>query len=356
MDIEKNYSDLKSQFPNLEIYQNYPLAPYTTVKIGGPADIFVHTKSSEELKNILSFCRDARSRVSTNIPITILGNGSNVLISDSGIRGIVIKNDSTTFSISDTIDPPEKINRFSTQRTENDPNKYLNFGTLDYDESDKPRVSVKIDSGCNLPQIINQLIDKNITGLQWFGYIPGSIGGAIFCNIHGGAYNFSDFIKEIEVFDLKSNELKNYSAKDLEWGYDFSSFQQNPHLIILSVTLSLFKGDIIKAKETVAAWIKQKSTVQSMNSLGSVFKNPPLEVCQPIWGEQKSAGWIIDNELKLKGQSNGDAQVSLKHANIIINNGHAMAKNYLDLIELVQSQIQTKFGFQFELEIKLIGF
>jgi UDP-N-acetylmuramate dehydrogenase len=115
MDIEKNYSDLKSQFPNLEIYQNYPLAPYTTVKIGGPADIFVHTKSSEELKNILSFCRDARSRVSTNIPITILGNGSNVLISDSGIRGIVIKNDSTTFSISDTIDPPEKINRFSTE-------------------------------------------------------------------------------------------------------------------------------------------------------------------------------------------------------------------------------------------------
>ena len=351
MDTDKIYSELKSAFPDLEIYQNHPLAPYTTIKIGGPADIFIHTHSSEELKNVLKFIYDLQP----SIYPTILGNGSNTLISDSGIRGIVIKNSSTTFSVSSTINPPEKIDRFSTQRTENDPSKYLNFGALDYDESDKPRVSVKIDSGCNLPQIINQLIDKNVTGLQWFGYIPGSIGGAIFCNIHGGAYNFSDFIKEVEVLDLQTSNILHLTSDQLTWGYDFSSFQQNPNLIILSVALSLFQGDTIKAKETVTAWIKQKSAVQSMNSLGSVFKNPPLEICQKIWGEQKSAGWIIDNELKLKGQTNGDAQISLKHANFIVNNGQAMAQDYLTLVNLVQSQMQTKFNFQFELEVKLLG-
>lgn len=350
MDIQKVFSNLKSQFPNLEIYQNHSLAPYTTIKIGGRADIFIHTHSSEELKKILKFLTIENTK-----NITILGNGSNTLISDSGIRGIVIKNSSTTFSVSDTTDSPKKIDRFSTQRTENDPSKYLNFGTLDYDESDKPRISVKIDSGCNLPQIINQLISQEVTGLQWFGYIPGSIGGAIFCNIHGGAYNFSDFIQSVEVFDLQTSTIYDLSSTQLTWGYDFSSFQQKPNLIILSVTLSLFKGDVAKAKETVLAWIKQKSTVQLMNSLGSVFKNPPLEICQKIWGEQKSAGWIIDNELKLKTQSIGDAQISPLHANFIINNGHATAKDYLSLVNLVQSQMQTKFNFQFELEVKLLG-
>ncbi len=373
MDTDKIYSDLKSNFPDTEIYQNHLLAPYTTIKIGGPADIFIHTHSSEELTKILKFligednifsarcrawpsgegCEHCKKSLSSQ-DITIIGNGSNTLISDSGIRGIVIKNSSTTFSISDTTSPPQKIDRFSTQRTENDPSKYLNFGALDYDESDKPRVLVKIDSGCNLPQIINQLIDKNITGLQWFGYIPGSIGGAIFGNIHGGAYNFSDFIKEVEVFDLQTSNILHLTSDQLNWGYDFSSFQQNPHLVILSVSMSLFQGDTAKARETVLAWVKQKSTVQSMNSLGSVFKNPPLETCQKIWGEQKSAGWIIDNELKLKGQNSGDAQISLKHANFIINNGHATAKDYLNLVSLIQSQMQEKFGFQFELEIKLI--
>ena len=378
MDTDKIYSKLKSTFLNLEIYQNHPLAPYTTIKIGGPADIFIHTNSSEELTKVLKFlktenteamifeerkplrplAKDAstsKNSLQGEFSITILGNGSNTLISDSGIRGIVIKNSSTTFSISDTTSPPQKIDRFSTQRTENDPSKYLNFGALDYDESDKPRVLVKIDSGCNLPQIINQLINKNITGLQWFGYIPGSIGGAIFGNIHGGAYNFSDFIKEVEVFDLQTSNILHLTSDQLSWGYDFSSFQQNPHLVILSVTMSLFQGDTTKARETVLAWVKQKSTVQSMNSLGSVFKNPPLETCQKIWGEQKSAGWIIDNELKLKGQNSGDAQISLKHANFIINNGHATAKDYLNLVSLIQSQMQEKFGFQFELEIKLLG-
>ena len=333
----------------MDIQKNIPLAPYTTVKIGGPAQFFIHVQNTSEFLEAINYGKDY------NLPITILGNGSNVLISDSGIRGLVIKNDSNSFDILDTQVESKKLDKISTHRTEENPTKYLNFGALDYDESDKPKVLVKIDSGCLLSQIINQLIDQGITGLQWFGYIPGTIGGAVYSNIHGGAYHFSDFIESVEVFDLQNKSIKNLKKAEIIWDYDSSSFQQNSNLIIISANLSLYKGDTIKAKETVAAWIKQKSYVQLMNSIGSVFKNPPLEVCIPIWGEQKSTGWIIDNELHLKEYSIGDAQVSPLHANFIINNGHATASNYLKLIKYIQSKALEKLNLTLEPEIKFLG-
>ena len=137
MDTNQVYSDLKSNFPNSEIYQNHPLAPYTTVKIGGPADIFIHTKSSEEFKNILNFLENENTEV-TNL-ITIIGNGSNLLISDSGLRGIVIKNDSTEIEI-------------------------------------LPNNQIKVSSGVQLPQLINFSLDHGLVGLEEFAYIPSSVG------------------------------------------------------------------------------------------------------------------------------------------------------------------------------------
>lgn len=319
MDTNQIYSDLKSQFPDIEIHQNHPLAPYTTVKIGGPADIFIHVKSIEELKKILIFCRDATHGVSTNTPITILGNGSNVLISDSGIRGIVIKNGSNEIEI----------------LTNN---------------------QIKIDSGVQLSQLINFSLDHNLVGLEEFVYIPSSIGGAIYGNIHGfDKNNFSKFLDSIEVFDLNTNQLINYSTSQLKWSYDYSSFQDKPNLIILSAVINLQTGDSKVAKVKAQEIIQKKSPSQPMKSLGCVFKNPPESVCLPIWVEKKGSGWIIDNELKLKGHTIGDAQISPLHANFIVNNGQSTAVDYLSLINLVQSQMQTKFNFQFELEIKLLG-
>jgi UDP-N-acetylmuramate dehydrogenase len=351
MDTNQLFSNLKSQFPNLDIYQHHPLAPYTTVNIGGPADIFLHSTSSHQLTQILQYLRSINYDL-----ISILGNGSNTLIADSGIRGLVIKNSSDQFTLLDSDSPTTTASAsISAHRTENDPSKYLNFSQIDYDESDQPQVLVKIDSGCNLPQIINQLIDAGITGLQWFGFIPGTIGGAVFGNIHGGTHHLSDFIVEVEVFDLNTGQTKIIPKADLSWDYDHSSFQSQPNLIILSATLSLYRGDTNRAKTAVQAWITQKSVVQSTNSLGSVFQNPPLSICQKIWGEQKSAGWIIDNQLQLKGTQIGDAQISPKHANFIVNNGQATATDYLSLINLIQTQLHQKFNFKFNLEIKLLG-
>jgi UDP-N-acetylmuramate dehydrogenase len=174
MDIQKVYSDLKTNFPNSEIYQNHLLAPYTTVKIGGPADVFIHTKSSDELKNILEFIYDLQPTIYP----TIIGNGSNVLISDSGIRGIVIKNSSNKIEI-------------------------------------LPNNKVKVDSGVQLPQLINFTLDHNLLGLEEFAYIPSTIGGAIAGNIHGNdKHLFSQFVKSVEyfgpnptIYDLRSTIL-----------------------------------------------------------------------------------------------------------------------------------------------------
>lgn len=277
MDIEKVYLDLKTKFPNLEIYQNHPLASYTTVKIGGPADIFINTKSSAEFLNILKFIYD----LSPTINITILGNGSNVLISDSGIRGIVIKNDSEEMEI-------------------------LNEN------------KIKVSSGTQLAHLINYSLDHNLLGLEEFAYIPSTIGGAIAGNIHGIRGHFMDHVDSVE-------KINNF---------------------IISAILKLTPGDSTQAKIEAQEIIQNKSQIQSMLSLGSVFKNPE---------DKDPAGMIIDQQLHLKGYSIGDAQISPTHGNFIINTGHATAKDYLALINLIQSQMQTKFGFQFELEIKLLG-
>ncbi|MFA7300704.1 MAG: hypothetical protein WC069_00110 [Candidatus Shapirobacteria bacterium] len=332
----------------MDLIKDQPLAQFTTLKIGGPADYFIQTNSTTELVNLLQ---------TTNIhPVTILGNGSNVLISDTGIRGLVIKNTSNEINIqTNTPKITNKFNKTYTQRQENEPEKYLDFTKIDYDESSFPSSEVEISSGCLLSYVINWTLDHNLTGLQWFAYIPGTIAGAIVQNIHGGSYHLSDYVKSIKCYDLNTKSIIQFNKSDLNWQYEQSYFLQNPNLIILSTILSLFQGDAGKAKKVKDAWIAQKIKVQPMNSPGSAFQNPSKEICQKIWGEQKSTGWIIDHELNLKGFSIGDAQISLQHSNFFVNNGHATATDYYKLIQHVQNLVKTKFGFDLIPEIKFLG-
>ncbi len=381
MDYTQTYSDLKAKFPQITIEKDHPLAPYTTLKIGGPADIFIHTKQPDEFVQLLQYLskllsevnnfsdhsereqaydepegsEDRKNSFTSNLAITILGNGSNVLISDSGIRGIVIKNTASDINILDTTPIPVDFHHTYTQRMENEPDKYLDFTKLDYDESMEPQVLVELASGTPLPLTINRLLDQGITGLQWFAYIPGTIGGATAYNLHGGNYHFSDYIDSVTVFNLHTGQTQVFAKSDLDWKYEKTYFQQHPELIILSTTLRLFRGDAAKAKKVKDAWIAQKVKVQPMNSAGSTFANPSLEDCQKIWGEQKSSGWIIDHELNLKGHRIGQAQISLQHSNFIVNLGLATSSDVYQLIKLVQSQTESRFGLKLEPEIKLLG-
>lgn len=386
MDLKPLYDSIKSAIPDLKIYQNHPLAPYTTIKIGGPADIFVivekdyqlrtlvkllyqtNTKlQKKEVKNVFFGAQDVSDSAtvehqekifltSESIPITILGNGSNVIISDTGIRGLVIKLATSEINIdhalSQGIQPSTSI---STQRSEGDAQKYLDFSTLDYDETHLSQKKVTLSAGLSLARAITNLIDQGLTGLQWFAYIPASIGGAVHSNIHGGSHNFSEVIDSVEIFDFKTGHFKNLKSQDLDWQYDHSSFQTKPEWLIVNVTLKLFLGDTTKALQVVDAWIQQKQKIQVMNSAGSVFKNPPLKDCQRLWGEQKSSGWIIEQVLGLKGLKEGDAQISTNHANFIINNGHATATEYLKLIKTVQSTAKEKLNLNMEPEVKFLN-
>lgn len=334
------------------IKRNYPLAPLTTLKIGGPAEFFLETKSNDELVELLK-------NTPKTTPITILGNSSNVLVSDSGIHGLVIRNLSKNITIhhaNQSISQDTPVFETSTHRTENEPEKYLDFASLDYDESDRPRIKVTLDAGTPLPLAINYLISQGITGLQWFAYIPGTIGGATWYNIHGGKYNLSTYIDSVKIFDLTSGEIMNLTkGEDNVFDYETSPFQLHPDWIILSTTLNLYLGDSQKAAAVVKAWIAQKSKVQPMNSAGSTFQNPTLEDSVRNWGEQKSTGWIIDHELGWKGKSLGGAQISLQHANFIVNTSSATATDYLTLANLIIDEVQKRFGFKLKLEIKLLG-
>jgi len=283
----------------MDTYHNHSLAPYTTVKIGGPADTFIITTTTDEFVQTLN---------SINKKLVILGNGSNTLISDTGIRGTVIKNTAN------------KI-------------EYL------------PDNTVKVESGVQLPFLINDTINHSLSGLEEFTYIPSTIGGAIHGNIHGvNKNNFDKFLVSIEIFDQNLKTRKSFLAKDLHWSYDHSEFQQHPEWIILSATLKLSPGDPATLKQTVTDITAKKITTQSMNSLGSTFKNP----------QNDFAGRIIDEELHLKGFRLGNAQISEKHANFILNLGHATASDYYALIKKIQSEAKEK-GFILEPEIKFLG-
>lgn len=353
MDFQPTLQSLVAEFPQLQFIPNHLLAPHTTLKIGGPADIFVSVTKQSDLIKLLKYISSDRSN--NHLPITLLGNGSNILISDLGIRGLVIQNLCSQIKI---FSPQKKDILFQktyTQRMENEPEKYLDFSKIDYDESSFPKIRVQITAGTPLPYAINFLLDHDITGLQWFAYIPGTIGGAIVHNAHGGSYHISDYLMNIKIFNLKTGKTLIYSKSKLPWQYEKSFFLNHPEMIILSANFDFFLGDVNRAKLARDAWIAQKTKIQPMNSAGSVFANPPLDVCQKIWGEQKSTGWIIDHELNLKGFQIGGAQVCLTHGNFIVNTGTATASDYLSLVKYIQTLVKQKFNLDLHPEIKILG-
>jgi len=255
------------------------LAPFTTVKIGGPAEFFIVAESKHQLQQILDDIP-----VNKGKKITILGNGSNTLISDKGIDGYCIKNNSSDIKL------------------------------LDNNQ-------IEVDSGVQLSRLIDFSLQHQLTGLETFAYIPSTIGGAIAGNIHGTKETFDHFVKKIQYHPLHTN-------------------------IILSAILQLQPGDSKQAQQIKQDIINHKQQTQPTNSLGCIFKNPSPD--QP-------SGYIIDKLLNLKGHRIGDAQISEKHANFIINLGQATAKDYYGLITLIQNKAKKELNINLELEIKLLG-
>lgn len=328
-----------------------PLSKHTFLKIGGPADLFIETKSSSEFVGVIKESRRL------GIPVTPLGEGSNVLISDKGIRGLVIRNLSNKIEILSSEKIESKINLAKpAYRWESDSKKgsfKYEFKDLDFDETESPRVKVVVESGVDLPRATDYLLDQSLTGLQWYAGIPGTIGGAVFNNIHGGTHFISEIIDSVKVID-KSGNINVLPISEIGVDYDKSRFQ-NSGEIVIEVTLLLYKGDVQKAKFVRFEWAKRKS-LQPRNSPGCAFHNITQEQKAKLNLPTTSTGYIVEHMLHMVGFNIGDAAISSAHNNFIVNNGKATAKDYLEVMKTVFNRTKDELGIMLVPEIFLLGF
>lgn len=275
---------------------------YTSFKIGGPADLFVSPESEEQVVRIAAFCTD------NDIPVFVLGKGSNVLVSDKGIRGAVV---------------------FT--------GNLCNIELLD-------DCTVKSGSGLSLVQLCNFALQNSLSGLEFAFGIPGTVGGAAFMN--AGAYG-----GEMRDVLISCNHVDGYGnmgvllGDELDLSYRHSAYEDNG-FIITSATVRLQKGNSEEIKAKMQDFLSRRKAKQPLEfpSAGSTFKRP----------QGYFAGALIE-QCGLKGKSVGGAQVSEKHAGFVINKGGATAEDVLNLVEFVADTVEKETGVRLEPEIRFIG-
>lgn len=293
---------IKNILKNSDVLENEALKKYSFTKTGGNADILVRVKSEEDFQNIIKYSND------NDIDLTILGNGSNVLISDTGIRGIVVITSE------------------------------LNTITLSEDNI------LTCYAGTTLEELANFCIENSLTNLEFSCGIPGSVGGAIFMN--AGAYGgeMKEVVQKVEVF-TRNGEKKTYTNEEMQFSYRHSVIQETKE-IISKVYFKMDKGN----KEEIVAKVedlnKQRSDKQPLEypSCGSVFKRP----------EGYFAGKLIQ-DAGLQGLTVGGAQVSKKHAGFMVNVNNATCEDYKNLIKKVQKKVLENSGVELECEVKILG-
>jgi UDP-N-acetylmuramate dehydrogenase len=305
------YGQLIARLDSARLKRDEPLAQYTTFRIGGPADFFYDATSIEDLAGAVTAARDL------GIEYFVLGLGANILVGDRGFRGLIIRNTSSHL-------------------------KFFDDGKL------------RVESGAVMAKLIPQAVERGLSGLEHYVGIPSTVGGAVWQNLHflspAPARERTMFIAEI--FD--SAELLTHDGKRrtvdrdyMQFGYDTSTLHKQRD-IALAVTFQLERGDkavMHRVMQENLSWRGGKHPwLEYHPSAGSIF--------QKIEGV--GAGRLID-EVGLKGFRLGDAQISHIHANIMVNLGHATAKDVRELIALAQEKVQQRFGHHLKVEIGFIG-
>ena len=286
-----------------KVKENISLTPYTSARIGGPADLLITAKSSDELAEIVSTLWEQ------GLTFFMLGGGSNVLISDKGVRGVTV------------------LNRAKAVRFEN---------------GSQPKVWA--EAGVVFTNLANRCASKGLSGLEWAATVPGTVGGAVYGN--AGAFNgdVSGNLINAEILTEAGREF--WPVEKMKYGYRTSILKRNEiKAVVLSAELSLK----IATKEEVTVKIEQfserrKSTQPPGASMGSMFKNP----------EGDYAGRLIE-AAGLKGTRIGNAEISPVHGNFFVNHGQTKASDIRALIELTQKTVADKFGVKLELEVELVG-
>jgi len=319
------------------IQKNILLKNFTTFKIGGKAKYFFAAKTKKDLILAIKMAKELK------LPFFVLGGGSNLLVGDNTYNGLIIKIQFSKFY-------------------------FLNSKII-------------AEAGTRLGDLVNASVEKSLTGLEWATGIPGTVGGAINGNAGAFGKSMKDVVRTVEVFDIKklkielplpkeakvkkrtssSSPFKELGNKDCKFDYKDSIFKKNKNLIILSAKIKIKKGNKDKITEKIKKYLEYKKNTQPLNfpSAGSVFKNPKgFSVGEP--GEENkfssssfAAARLIE-ECGLKGKKIGNAKISEKHANFIVNLGSAQAKDVKKLIKLIKQKVKNKFGVVLKEEIEIL--
>lgn len=286
-----------------EIRENEPLSRHTTWKVGGPADLLIHPKTREQLEQAMSIIYQKK------YPWRVIGRGSNLLVRDKGIRGVVIKLDE-------------------------------GFDYLQIDGT-----TVTAGGAFSTVVLATKTARSGLTGLEFAGGIPGNVGGAVYMNAGAHGSDISEVLVSAEVL-LENGEWKRLSNEELKFSYRTSVLQKELKGIVTEATFQLQKGEAEEITAFLTQFKDRRRKTQPLQypCAGSVFRNPPGDY----------AGRLIQ-EAGLKGYRIGDAQISELHANFIINRGQATAEDILSLIEYARDTIRKRYDIELEPEVLVIG-
>jgi len=322
------YSLLTHALGEARIRQNEPLARYTTFKIGGPAEFFYVAQSVEELTKAFQTAKKA------GIKFWILGGGTNTLISDAGLAGLVVKNEAHTIKI------------------------IRQVGQVKNGKSDVRQALIEAETGALMNQLVRFTCDQGFSGLEMHLGLPGTVGGALFMNskwTHPTAY-VGDVLFQAKIL-TPDGTIKLVNKDYFNFGYDQSILQKTRETVVAAIFL-LKKDDPEKSWARAHASMDYRKQTQPMGiqTAGCTFRNiapaQALRIGTP--NQTTSAGYLID-AAGLKGTVHGKAKFSDKHANFIINNGGATATDVKWLIDKAKSRVQEKFKVAIEPEIVLLG-
>lgn len=311
-----------------KIEKNVPLAPLTTFKIGGPARYFIEAKTEEDLLNAAGWAKEK------HIPFFILGGGSNLLVADAGVDGLVVKlaNEALAFRGS----------------------------------------RLEAGAGAHLGRAASLAADRGLSGLEWSVGIPrATFGGAIRGNAEAFGSPLGELVETAKVYDSRSGRFLVMSRKDCGFGYRDSAFKRNENLIVWQAILKLNPASRKEIEKlTRRSFDFRSNNYPRLPSAGSIFKNIPpgyIAARNPAFFEDLKrkgktsrelvgAGLVIDCGLGLKGKARGGAKISLEHANHIVNTGRATADDVRFLINLIKETAKSVLNLELEEEIKYLGF
>lgn len=299
---EKSVLEIKQIVGEENCLENEPMKNHTTFRIGGPARLFVAPDSVDKLKNVIVFCKEK------DIKVFIIGNGSNLLVSDKGLEGVVIQ-------------------------------IYRNFSEITINDNE-----IIAQSGALLSSAAVKAMENSLTGFEFASGIPGTLGGAVVMN--AGAYGgeMSQIVKSVTVLN-QNNEVQVLNSDELNFGYRKSAIVTRND-IVLSVAISLQKGNKEQIKAKMKELRDKRVSKQPLNypSAGSTFKRP----------EGYYAGKLI-MDAGFKGYRVGGAQVSEKHCGFVINTGDAKASDVIELTNEIKKKVLEEKNISLELEVKMIG-